>query len=130
MNFCQAGPNFFCKYSSVAIENGCDKSDESPYTYRSTPEIPKCLFVFSDFLKGIELLLLGCFKVIMHTPNLSWSVAGYYIVRAMMNMPDIYSLKPDPNWPTLSDREQGGTFLKKTIIQGWVDFRTRFILVQ
>ena len=27
-------------------------------------------FFISDFLKGVELLLLGCFKVIMHTPEL------------------------------------------------------------
>ena len=42
---------------------------------RHTPEIPILFLLISDFWKGIELLLLGCFKVIMQTPHLSWSVA-------------------------------------------------------
>ena len=35
------------------------------------PEIPILFLFISDFWKGIELLLLGCLKVIMQTPHLS-----------------------------------------------------------
>ena len=38
---------------------------------RHTPEIPILFLLISDFWKGIELLLLGCLKVIMQTPHLS-----------------------------------------------------------
>ena len=82
----------------------------------------KYLFI-SDFLKGIELLLLGCLKVVLYMHTSSWSVAERQLEPWRICLTSFHSLKPDPSWPTISDGYQGGTFLKKTIIRGWVDFQ-------
>ena len=49
----------------------CDKSNKLPYTEVYLKfQVKKYLFI-SDFLKGIELLLLGCFKLnVMNTSEL------------------------------------------------------------
>ena len=75
----------------------------------------------SDFLKGIELLLLGCFKVIMQWTYLSWSV------HCSGTMPEpwgtcqtsfhLFKANPVDHQHQILDGLQRGSFLKKTIIQ-------------
>ena len=86
---------------------------------------PKILIFWfiSDFLKGIELLLLGCFKVIMQWKwtYLSWSV------QCSGTTPEpwgtcqtsfhLFKANPVDHQHQILDGLQRGSFLKKTIIQ-------------